>query len=189
MDRCVQRAMRSVVCLAAAGWLLANGKLARADADSAKGSVPARPAAALISAWEEAGADFGWMREDESGSLQFIDDEDPQPGDLPAFSLGSGFRLPAGTIASLPKPAEPFGLYLYQTSGVADTFKELAALKQLRVLDVEGGEGADKRARLNTFSPAKQRKQGSQVLRCQLIPKANNNESTPLCRLPNWRVS
>ena len=55
---------------------------------------PVRPAPAVIAAWEQAGAVFGWTSVDPQGDWRFDNDE-PPAGALPAFRLR---WLPAGGL-------------------------------------------------------------------------------------------
>src|SRR5262245_54625575 len=93
---------------------------------------PVRPAPAVIVAWEQAGAVFGWTSIGPQGDWRFDQDE-PSAGALPAFRLS---RFPAANVQSLPRPGVPFGLWLGR--GVKDAdLKVLAGLHQVQALNFE----------------------------------------------------
>ena len=68
---------------------------------------PRAIAPAVIAAWEQAGAVFGWTSVGPQGDWQF-DREAPPAGALPAFQLS---RFPAGKVRALAPPEVPFGLW------------------------------------------------------------------------------
>ena len=89
----------------------------------------------VIAAWTKAGAVYGRVRLDENDSPYF-DDTPTQPGDLPAFQVPGyvGTNPPFFSMSDLPAPDVPFGWFAEYRVDVA--MKELAALKQLRMLDL-----------------------------------------------------
>src|SRR5438045_335569 len=93
------------------------------------------PAPAVITAWENAGAEFGWISLDpnDDDSWRF-DVEKPFSGGLPAFR----FRVfPSGALKSLAPPEVPFGLWLEKNLLSAADLKEIAGLKQLQALNLD----------------------------------------------------
>ena len=63
----------------------------------------------VVEAWEKAGASFGWLSQENSGSPQFNANRPQDMLAIPAFRPG-----PAGVakLKDLPAPAVPFGLDL-----------------------------------------------------------------------------
>ena len=100
--------------------------------------------AAVVAEWQQAGAMFGWITIDPHGSTFWwrgngpgewqFHREKPVEGALPAFRFS---RFPAGKVKTLAAPDVPFGLWLGSSTNDTD-LEELAELKQLRALNIEG---------------------------------------------------
>ena len=93
---------------------------------------------AIVKAWKEAGAGVGWMPVDKNGFFRFWGVH--VPGDLPAF----GFSVwKEGQLAKLPAPMTPFGLSLFHAQVTDAGLKELAGLKSLQSLILNGTQVTD----------------------------------------------
>src|SRR5262245_46140515 len=128
-------------------------------------SSPARPPAEIVFAWEQAGAEFGWMTLDETGSSHFRQGEAGLPGEIPAFrfpgwrwhlrggfsdggfrggGLGGDFEAinpPLELPANLPDPGVWFGLDHTNCRFPDQWLKELARFKSLHTLDLRAQWG------------------------------------------------
>jgi hypothetical protein len=115
----------------------------------ARAQEPARPDPAVITAWEKAGAMFGWMEVDQLGGVSFWHagsqaadtrgdfypyENVPNRSAIPAFQYN--FPL-SGSISRLPPPDVPFGLIFQAGSTIADV-RELTGLRNLRILTLSG---------------------------------------------------
>lgn len=84
---------------------------------------------ATVSAWEKAGARFGWH------ATGFIVLGSKRPEDvttIPGFS-----DWPAQGVKGLPAPAVPFGFYVYQAKVTDADLKDLVPFKHLTRLDLD----------------------------------------------------
>ena len=134
MLRLLGAVLAVVALLVGPGWALADPPERE----------PGWPAAAVIAEWQEAGAIFGWITIHPQGSTSWwrpgtpgeweFHREKPAAGGLPAFRFN---RFPAGKVKTLAPPDVPFGLWLGSSTKDAD-LKELAELKQLQALNIEG---------------------------------------------------
>src|SRR5262245_53810769 len=121
---CVNRWI--TLSLLGAGFIL--GGLAEPGPASAQ-----PPTSQVVSQWQQAGAEAGWITIDSRGGWQF--DRDPPPdGGLLAFRFG---KFPSGRVKPLPAPDGPFGLWLGHATTDAD-LAELADFTQLQALYLEG---------------------------------------------------
>lgn len=83
----------------------------------------------IVKAWKDAGATVGWMKQEPSGILVFV--EEPEAGAIPAFRFE---KWKDDVVAKLPVPETAFGLDLAK-SEITDTgLKELAGLKPMTLL-------------------------------------------------------
>src|SRR5262249_8178286 len=97
---------------------------------------------AVRAAWENAGAETGWMRE-RSGFLSFRDGlGKAEAGDVPAFRW---IRKPleAGVLSKLPAPDKGFGLDLQRTKLTDVEMKELTRFNQLVLLNLAFNQVTD----------------------------------------------
>ncbi len=101
-----------------------------------------------VADWKKAGAEVGWMRDDEFGGARFLPENQGGADDLPALRFS---HWKEGVLAKLPTPPRAFGLYLHNTKVTDAGLKELAALKSLRALGLGGTEVTD--AGLNELAP------------------------------------
>ena len=134
MLRLLGAVLAVVALLVGPGWALADPPERE----------PGWPAAAVIAEWQEAGAIFGWITIHPQGSTSWwrpgtpgeweFHREKPAAGGLPAFRFN---RFPAGKVKTIAPPDVPFGLWLGSSTKDAD-LKELAELKQLQALNIEG---------------------------------------------------
>jgi len=94
---------------------------------------PAQPIdAKVVSDWEAAGGEYGWVRIDELGITSWQpQSEEPGPGALAGFRFEA---FPAGKLAGLPQPEVPFGLYLEGCQVNDQHLKELVGFERLRIL-------------------------------------------------------
>jgi hypothetical protein len=148
---------RSLVLVAVA-LLGTAGLLAPQAAESARlsevggkenGIKPARePAAGTVTAWEEAGAEFGWIHIDEGGGAPRWEAHDENAEHLPKkgspfdrADAASGYygavrftTFPMGKLASLPERELCTRLWLDSSGVTDDDLKEVAKLNQLQWL-------------------------------------------------------
>src|ERR1043166_1521195 len=119
--------------------LLAGGlpHLAQAGGDAKAG---AKPPPEVVKAWTDTGAKVGWMEQDALGFSQFHSKTSAPAGAVPAFQLDV---WKDDTLSKLPDPGVPFGLSLWQTKVTDAGLKELAGLKSLHSLLVDGTEVTD----------------------------------------------
>ncbi|MFO0824692.1 MAG: hypothetical protein U0792_16505 [Gemmataceae bacterium] len=101
------------------------GKVSFAE-QPAKNDLPKPLPENVTKAWKEAGATVGWMKQEESGNLTFL--EKPEVGAIPAFRFE---KWKDGVVAKLPAPEGRFGLDLAKTEITDTGLKELANLKHL----------------------------------------------------------
>jgi Leucine-rich repeat (LRR) protein len=85
----------------------------------------------VVRAWEKAGAQVGWMGQDQFGRLVFQATKVGLRAPVPAFRFG---RWVEGVVSRLPAPGRAFGLALGNTRITDAGLKELAGLKNLRWL-------------------------------------------------------
>ena len=124
-------------------WTIAlalTGILGRPNLSGAQAPAPQpfQPTPAVIAAWKQAGAVFGWTSIGPEGDWRFDQDEPPITA-LPAFRFS---RFPAAKVQSLPPPGVPFGLWLGRSVKDAD-LKPLAGLKQLHSLNLAQTQVSD----------------------------------------------
>jgi Leucine-rich repeat (LRR) protein len=101
---------------------------------------PERLPDVIVKAWEQAGADVGWMRFDPSGMLEFSQAVEGEPGDLPAFGI---HVWKSGVVSRLPLPPKAFGLDLREKGESNHILfdaglSELARLTNLQALNLQG---------------------------------------------------
>src|SRR5438132_11737333 len=82
----------------------------------------------IVKAWQEAGADYLWVRPTSTGYRRLPGTEERKAGDLPAFHFS---RWKEGMLAKVPDPARPFALNLDGTGMTDVGLKELRRLKSL----------------------------------------------------------
>jgi internalin A len=92
--------------------------------------------AAIITAWEKAGAKLGWM----TPQGDWIIETTGRPGDIPAFLFN---QWAPGLFSKLPGPNEGFGLELAGTTINDSGLKELAKFTPLQSLDLTGTNVTD----------------------------------------------
>src|SRR5262249_2320759 len=93
-----------------------------------------RRLAEIQAAWRRAGARVGWCSSDPQLLLLVIREslnEKRKGGEIPGFALP---HWRAGVVAKLPLPPEGFVLVLSRSGLTDEGLKELAGLKQLRLL-------------------------------------------------------
>jgi hypothetical protein len=134
----LRRSLVLLVAVALIGCMDQPGPVAERDAaieTPANDAEPAKPDAAVIAAWEEAGFEFGWMDVYDYSFLTPQEKSEPSLNvcDIPAFSFTEGGAL-GESLRGLPQPCVPFGLVCESANDAA--LKELAGLKQLRWLDL-----------------------------------------------------
>src|SRR5713226_1401568 len=120
------------VTIAALGVLATCSLTGFADPPPAKTDAPKPLPKAIVEAWKEAGAEVGWLRPDKFGFLEFDQNKEGKPGDLPAFH----FPWQEGRLAKLPTPTMAFGLDLSGTQVTDAGLKDLAGLKSLQMLNL-----------------------------------------------------
>jgi hypothetical protein len=119
----------------AVGWGLLLAAASRGDPPAGGGEKEvgaSRPLPAkVVRAWQQAGAEAGWLRVEEHGGWWFFHplDESPRAGDMPGFRIRF-WR--AGFLSGLPAPQQPFGLDLGGAPVTDAELKELAGLKNLQ---------------------------------------------------------
>src|SRR5262245_36261627 len=130
-------AYRSAVREVAALLVIAAGGLfTLAEPPPAKSDLPEPVPAAIVTAWQDAGAQVGWQRSigpDIIPYLDFVEGGRGKRGDLPAFRF---VTWKDGLIAKLPDVGRPFGLDLAGAQVTDAGLKELAGLKSLQTLDL-----------------------------------------------------
>src|SRR5947207_966128 len=97
------------------------------------GAAP-QPNANVIAAWQQAGAEFGWLAHDRRfsfASLRFRREQPSRGAAVPAFRWA---RWKAGVLPGLPEPGVPYGLDLSFSRITDADLGELAGLGQLRSL-------------------------------------------------------
>jgi hypothetical protein len=149
------RGLRRVWVIAAVlAWVGAWGQwMAAQEPAPVQQAVPKPLPQEIVDAWKKAGAEVGWMRAIpdihnqgkrwwpfRSLYLQFRIGGEGEPGEWPAFRF---IIWKPGVLASLPPPPAPFGLDLSLTLVRDAGLKELAGLKQLRILDLWGTRVTD----------------------------------------------
>lgn len=116
-------------------WSLAIlvGLTGTAISDETARPKPTRDGA--IKVWKDAGAEFGHFRFEPNGSgWWFVPEIQVQASDLPIFSFGN---FKAETIAKLPVPSMPFGLYLSGLNMTEDGVKELSRFATLQAIRLD----------------------------------------------------
>jgi Leucine-rich repeat (LRR) protein len=115
--------------------------------ESAAKDSPSYFADNIIKAWEQAGAQAGWIRPDDQGDFWFREGTKKGygagpnlPDDLPAFQFSNWKE---GVIAELPVPAVAFALDLPRTRVTDVGLKELAKLESLQLLNLDNTNVGD----------------------------------------------
>jgi serine/threonine protein kinase len=99
------------------------------------------PPTNIYAAWENAGAQSGWMiRLPAAVNGHGGWDDQAQPGDIPAFRF---VEWTPGIVYKLPPPKQSFGLDLSKTHMTDAGLKELAGFTQLRRLYLDGTDVTD----------------------------------------------
>jgi hypothetical protein len=113
-----------------------------AKGDREPAELPAGLEPELIAAWKkECSVRVGWYAPDEwSGCWEFYAAKPTCPDALPALRV-VGF--PSGRIATLPAPSAPFALATRHAAETEGNLKELAALANLRLLDLSDSNAGD----------------------------------------------
>src|SRR5262245_7755474 len=96
--------------------------------DASKSVAPL--SADVVTAWTKAGAEVGWTK---YGFVDFRSGDVGIKGEVPAFSFSVWTD---GFVGKLPQPQRAFGLSLFGTKITDAGLKDLAELKELRVLDL-----------------------------------------------------
>ncbi len=113
------------------------------DAEPDNKDRPKQLSAETAKAWQDAGAELGWMKNvpPESGAHHFWEPwrEKGEAGAMPAFRFPE--RSAGGVLATLPDPGIPFGLDFHCGFYAGVKLKELAALKNLQSLSLGGVQG------------------------------------------------
>ena len=107
--------------------------IAKTDPPPAKTDSANPSADPIVTVWQEAGAEIGWLRVETSGFLAFVPENEGKPGDLPAYRFLGWVE---GRLAKMPAPAPAFALFLSQTAVTDAGLKELAGLKNLQALEL-----------------------------------------------------
>jgi RNA polymerase sigma factor (sigma-70 family) len=140
------------VCTSGAGWIgyRALGSAAGPPvpkAELVRGALPRpaqpvapEPPAEVIHAWTKAGATFGSLKEDPFGALVLTAGACPGVGEVPAFRFT---RAPDRRLADLPAVGVSFGLQLHGAWMTDAGLRELASLRNLKVLDLTRTRVAD----------------------------------------------
>src|SRR5262249_14814796 len=126
--------------LAALAVLASCGLGRGADPPPAKKDLPKPLPKEIVAAWKKAGAQVGWMRVEESGSIRFLPEEKGVAGDLPALRFSPWKRGVSGT---LPAPAAAFGLDLSRTEVTDAGLNALAGFQSLQALNLGATEVTD----------------------------------------------
>jgi WD40 repeat protein len=93
----------------------------------------------IVDAWQQVGAESGWMKMNKSGDLMFYSsaarlvDADPEFDVLPAFRIRD---LKRGPLPKLPDPGSPFGLVVRFQHVTDDLMKTLVSVSSLQALDL-----------------------------------------------------
>lgn len=103
-------------------------------------SAPKALPASVVDAWEGAGFQVGWMRENRVGAPVFNAGVQGAPGDVPAFKLQRHSQRP---MASLPPPETAFGLCFHNRGVGNAALQDLPAMKHLQMLDLTGSAVTD----------------------------------------------
>src|SRR5262249_55083470 len=135
-----RRCLMQTTCFTWKGFVLVMAALAMLGTGGLRGAEPPpdhhppRPLPReIIEAWQQAGAEVGWMRVGEHGYHFFLPEKEGKAGDQPAFRFATWRE---GLLAKLPAPARAFGLSLDGTQITDAGLKELASLKNLHALDL-----------------------------------------------------
>ncbi len=114
---------------------------------TSKNETPRYFSDSVVKAWEQAGAEAGWIRQDNKGDLWFRTGTKEGYGvgpnlanDLPAFRLE---RWADGALAPLPVPASGFALDVHSARVTDAKLKELAGMKSLRSLNLDNTRVSD----------------------------------------------
>jgi len=115
--------------------------------EAARSGSPSYFTDEVMAAWEQAGAQAGWIRSDDQGDFWFREGTKAGygvgpnlPDDLPAFQFSTWKE---GVIAALPVPAVPFALDLPRTRVTDAGLKELGKLKTLHLLNLDSTNVGD----------------------------------------------
>ncbi|MSQ96879.1 MAG: hypothetical protein EXR98_20315 [Gemmataceae bacterium] len=123
------------LAIAVLPWSFAPAGAVEQDEKSPPKPLPEK----VVSVWEEAGAQVGWMRLGRYGYIEFQAEAKPQFGDVPAFQFEFEIEfLREGVLKSLPSPPGPFGLDLNKIKLADADLKELAGFKNLQILKLSG---------------------------------------------------
>src|SRR5262245_30309864 len=86
--------------------------------------VPPKPLPEkVVTAWQKAGAEVGWLGPREDGHYQFRTGEPARVGEVPGFRI---LQWKRGLLDDLPAPDQPFGLSLGYSGVEADAPREIA---------------------------------------------------------------
>ncbi len=91
-----------------------------------------------MNAWKKGGAKVGWQSN--AGFREAQPKDTGNKGDVPAFRFSA---WKDGLLVALPAPEQAFGLALYSTSLTDTGLKEIARLKQLRILNLGNTQVTD----------------------------------------------
>lgn len=94
-----------------------------------------------IKAWKDAGAELGYFRFEPNGSgWWFVQEIQVQASDLPIFTFN---EFKAETVAKLPVPPMPFGLYLSGRKMTDEGVKQLSRFANLQALRLDHSDVTD----------------------------------------------
>jgi internalin A len=122
------------------------------SASAPSGKQTDTPEPAVIAAWENAGAEFGWLGSDDAGWWRFSAARVTDRESVPCFFLPA---WPQAGVKTLPAPKVPFAVKIAPKLPAADAqLRELGGFGQLRTLDL--GETAVTDAGLKELAALKQ---------------------------------
>ncbi len=103
--------------------------------------VPPRPAPEVIAAWEQAGAEFGFVSVNIWGELFWRSGKTKSvAGDTTVFHVT---KFPIGHLATLPEPDAPYGLLLDGFDLTDEELMQLANFPRLQTLALRGRRVTD----------------------------------------------